>query len=448
MRILLIRHNNISDTNSRLPKGLNRRMGVLPSLGLGYVASALANAGHTVRILDLMAMGWGYNDAWRFIQVFKPDLIGLSALTPSVQTTIKFVQRLRKDFAIPIMVGGAHTSVFQWESAQYFDFVFRGEVEHHIVYFLQHWEKQKGFYPMQYDSKIIANLDDLHWPAYHLMPVHKYSSIIGLNPAMTMITSRGCPYHCSFCAKTPSDQLYRTRNTDDVADEMAHLVKSYGVREILFYDDLMPPKHVAALCESILRKGVRVVWETPQRVDLVNKEVLALMKRAGCRMLRFGVEQGDPVMMHRVDKKITLEMVRQVFAWTKEAGIETFAYFIIGYLGETPQTIQATIDLAKELDPRYVMFTKAIPLPNTKFFNEVCAAGLVDPNYWRDYSVMKRVDPMPDFVPNCDQWVMKAYREFYLRPSRIMRQMRDLGTWDGIKKNVSGLMGLIGGVEN
>jgi len=82
-------------------------MGVLPSLGLGYVASALAHAGHNVRILDLMAMGWGYNDAWRFIHIFKPDLIGLSALTPSVQTTIGFVQRLKMDFSrIPIMVGG------------------------------------------------------------------------------------------------------------------------------------------------------------------------------------------------------------------------------------------------------------------------------------------------------------------------------------------------------
>jgi len=242
--------------------------------------------------------------------------------------------------------------------------------------------------------------------------------------------------------------MYRTRNTDDVADEMVHLVKSYGVKEILFYDDLMPPSHAMYLCESILRKNVRVAWETPQRVDLVNREVLAMMKQAGCRMLRFGVEQGDPVMMHRVDKKTTLEKVRQAFAWTKEAGIETFAYFIVGYLGETPATIQATIDLAKELDPRYVMFTKAIPLPNTKFFNEACAQRLVDCNYWRDYSTMKRSDSMPDFVPNADQWVMKAYRDFYLRPKRIMRQVRDLATWDGIKKNVSGLMGLVRGVQN
>lgn len=446
MRILLIRHDNTPETNSRLPNGLNRRMGVLPSLGIGYVASALAHAGHNVRILDLMAMGWGYNDAWRFIHVFKPELIGLTALTPSVQTTIAFARGLKVDFDIPIMVGGAHTAVFPDESAQYFDYVFVGEAEQCLVDSLRIFGTNTP--QTNYHSCIINDLDDLHWPAYHLMPINKYSSIIGLHPAMTMITSRGCPYHCSFCAKTPSDQIYRTRNTDDVADEMAHLVNTYGVKEILFYDDLMPKKHAMSLCESILRKGVKVSWETPQRVDLVDRETLKLMKRAGCRMLRFGVEQGDPDMMQKVEKKITPEKVREAFALTREAGIETFAYFIVGYLGETAETINATIQLAKQLNPRYVMFTKAIPLPNTKFFNEACAAGLVDPNYWRDYSTMKRVDSMPDFVPNCDQWVMKAYREFYLRPSRMLLQARDLASWDGIKKNVSGLMGLIKGVEN
>jgi len=439
MRILLIRHDNSPQTNGRLPASLNRRQGVLPHLGMGYIASALLQAGHVVRYLDLMALGYNLSDAYDYIRIFNPDLIGLTALTPSAQSTIVFASMLKDKFSIPIMVGGAHTSAFPNETGAYFDYVFQGEAEEAVVAHCADPDSRRSIY----EATLIRNIDNLAWPAYHLMPIRRYSSIIGLHPAMTMISSRGCPYHCSFCAKTPADKVYRYRNTDDVADEMAHLVEHYGVKEILFYDDLMPANHAMRLSESILRKGVKVAWETPQRVDLVNRESLALMKRAGCRMLRFGVEQGDPGMMHKIEKRITLDKVREAFALTREAGIETFAYFMVGYLGETPATIKATIDLAKELDPRYVMFTKAIPLPNTKFFEEACEQGIVDRDYWRDYSTMARDDALPDFVAEADRWVMRAYRAFYLRPARFLRQARDVRNWSDVKKNLSGLTGLI-----
>lgn len=148
-------------------------------------------------------------------------------------------------------------------------------------------------------------------------------------------------------------------------------------------------------------------------------------------------------MMQLVEKKTTIDQVRKVFQWTHEAGIDTFAYFIIGYVGETDRTMRATIDLAKELNPRYVMFTKATPLPETPLMTASIKAGLIDANYWRDFVLGKRTEPMKPCVPNASEWVERAYREFYLRPSRMLKQLTYIRSWSDIRNSFNAFLGIL-----
>ena len=273
--------------------------------------------------------------------------------------------------------------------------------------------------------------------------MEKYSSIIGLHPTSTMMGSRGCPYLCGFCYKTPSDKKYRTRSVDKIVDEIKLLIENYGLKEIMFYDDLMPQQYAEDLSNEIIKRNVKIRWQTPQRVNLVNPELLQLMAKAGCRILRFGVEQGDPEQMAFVEKRIDPEQVKAAFREAKKAGIDTFAYFIIGYINETEKTMQATIDLAKELDPRYVMFTKAVPLPNTPLMYQSVEQGLIEPDYWSKFVRGEKLEPVKPLVADADMWVRKAYRSFYLRPRKILEQIFQVRNFDDFKKNLDGLLGIL-----
>ena len=136
-------------------------------------------------------------------------------------------------------------------------------------------------------------------------------------------------------------------------------------------------------------------------------------------------------------------MVKSAFRDAKNAGIDTFAYFIIGYINETEKTMQATIDLAKEINPKYVMFTKAVPLPNTPLMYQAVEQKLIDPMYWSKFTLGQKVEPIQSLVPNADKWVRKAYRSFYLRPSRMIEQILGIRSFRDIRKSFDALIGIL-----
>ena len=407
MRVQLIRYHDVGNVNTRLAQSLNKRQGVLPPLGIAYIASALEAAGHIVDLIDAIALALSKEEVQTRIRDFAPDMVGVTAMTPTIRGALEAAQ-LAKDEGAMTVVGGVHMSIFPHETLRYpqVDFGIVGEGEHTIVELCDALERDGTFSSIpgvcykKPDGEIVVGLprivDDvssLPWPAYHLLPMERYSSIIGQSPVTTMMGSRGCPYKCGFCFKTPSDKKYRTRDVTQIVDEIEFVIDRYGVREVMFYDDIMPPKYAGALSREIIDRNVKIKWQTPQRVNLVDPELLELMAQAGCHILRYGVEQGDPEMMRYVEKKTHLPQVKSAFDWAKNAGIDTFAYFIIGYINETEKTMRATIDLAKELDPRYVMFTKAVPLPNTPLMFEAVKQGFVDSDYWTRFTLGDTFSP-------------------------------------------------------
>jgi len=458
MKVTLIRYHDLDNTSTRLAKSLNDRQGVLPPLGLAYIASALEEAGHQVDLIDAIALCLSKEEVSERIEQFDPELVGITAMTPTFHGALEAAKIAKKNNR-KTLIGGVHMSIYAEETLSYaeVDFGVVGEGEETIVELCSALEEGQDYSSIEglcyklddgaikvSGPRIVMDLTKLPMPSYHLLPMEKYSSIIGMTPVSTMMGSRGCPYQCGFCFKTPSDKKYRTRSVENIVDEIEFLIENYKIKEVMFYDDIMPRAYARDLSNEIIKRDVKIKWQTPQRVNLVNPELLKLMAKAGCHILRFGVEQGDPDMMQLVEKRTTIDQVHKSFQQANDAGIKTFAYFIIGYIGETEQTMQATIDLAKDLNPTYVMFTKAVPLPDTPLMTQSVFKGLVDPEYWRKYTLGVKQAAMPNLVPNAEKWVGHAYRSFYLRPSVIMKRLLSIRTYHDIKRHVDAFIGIVG----
>ena len=460
LRVLLVRYHDSGNVNTRLPESLNRRQGWLPPLGIAHLASALELDGHVVRILDAPAQNLTARDCRAIMAEFRPDLVGITAMTPTFAGALE-AAGLARSVGAKVIIGGVHTAIFPAETlaSTDVDFVAMGEAEESLRdlcgRLARGWTPGGAVIPgigYRHEDRLvlgepvlIQNLDTLPPPAFHLLDMASYNSIIGFTPVTTAITTRGCPYKCSFCFKTPSDKKFRTRSPVLVVDELAYLARRFGIRYVMFYDDVLTLSrpHVTAICEEILRRGLRIRWEAPTRVNVVDRELLGLMARAGCHRLRFGVESGDPGIQSLIEKRITVAQVRDAFGWARQAGIERFAYFMLGYATETPATMQRTIDFSKELDADLVMFTAATPLPRTGLHTMAVAQGLMAENYWSEFTLGKRRDRIPYFVPDADEWVRKAYREFYLRPDYILRRIAKIRSWDSLLKHWDAALGIL-----
>jgi len=457
MRVLLIRYHDRGNVNTRLPQSLNRRQGVLPPLGIAYLAAVLEMNGHKVDILDAQALNLSPNEVREKILGVRPAIVGITSMTPSFLGALE-AAHLAKECGAWVVMGGPHLAIFPRETLSYpcIDFGVLGEGEYTLLELIQALEGQKAFSAIKglvykegdqvhvNEARIVEDLDELPHPAFHLLPMAHYSSIIGLKPVTTMISSRGCPHRCGFCFKSPSDRKYRVRSPKDVVDEMEDLVRRYKVKEVMFYDDVMTldRDRVGTICGEILRRDLKVRWETPTRIDAVDPGMLHLMHRAGCIRLRYGIESGDPKILELMGKKISLDRARQVFRWTKEAHIEAFAYFMIGYAQETKETIERTISLAMELNPDLVMFTAVTPLPETPLYQRAKEEGLFEGDYWRDFTLKLRRDPIPYFFPGTERYVKRAYRSFYLRAPYILRRLRKVRSFHDLKMHWDAALGI------
>lgn len=444
MKVVLIRPTSGEKPGTTLPEVLNRARGILPPLGLAYIAAILEETGHVVSIIDAEALGLDEETLKKAIYKERPEITGIYCTTLTFRGALKTAE-LVKEYGSIVVLGGPHLSAYPRECVQYdcIDFGIEGDGEYSFLELVDCLEKHMNPYHicgLVYKkqektfinpSHIIEDIDALPFPAYHLLPMKKYYSLTSDYPLATMITTRGCPYDCGFCFKTPSRKRYRKRNPKKVADEMEYLIKEYRVREIMFYDDTiaLDRNHILHLCEEILHRGIRIKWESPIRVDNIDDGLISIMKRAGCRRLRFGVESGDPDILRLMNKKIQLNKVKEAFEITKKAGIETFAYFMIGYYKETLESVAKTVRFAFNLNPDYIMITKPIPYPNTDLFIQAVEEKLIEENYWELFTKGEKVKPIPSFIQDSDLLIARAYRKFYLRPFFIYNKIKMITSW-------------------
>jgi radical SAM superfamily enzyme YgiQ (UPF0313 family) len=464
MRIALIRCRDKGNINTRLPESLNMVRGELPPLGLAYIASVLENSGHKVKIFDICASNLTLDEFRQRISEFSPELAGITVMTPALFGALESA-RIAKEAGAVTVLGGPQLSIYPKETVAYadVDYGISGEGEYAMLELVNVLEKKtlpdtvKGLIYKHNgnifvnEPAIVEDLDELPLPAYHLLPMKKYNSIIGDYPTSTMISSRGCPYQCHFCFKQPNDDKIRFRSVKKVVAEMDYLVKKFKVKEIMFCDDVLTfsRQHVMDICQEILSQNLKIKWESPARVDNADKELLKLMHRAGCVRLRYGVESADERILELMNKKINLAQVKETFKLTKMSGIETFAYFMIGYAHETVETIKKTISFALELNSDWVMFTMATPYPATPLYELALKEGLLKNDYWRDFTLGNQKNKrIPYLIPDVAAWTKKAYIKFYFRPGFIIKRLMRLRSLQDWQKCLRGIWGILNMEKN
>jgi len=217
---------------------------------------------------------------------------------------------------------------------------------------------------------------------------------------------------------------FRKRSPENVVDEVQHVIDEYGVDEIYFDDDCftLDRKRLIKICEEIVRRHIEVKWMCQARVDNVDQEMLEAMKRAGCHYIKYGVESGSQEMLDAMKKGITLKDVRKAFKLTRKVGIKTQAFFLLGLPWETHETIQKTIEFAKEIKPDSAQFAVVVPHPGTELYDLCLEKGWLKYESWEDFDCRKALIETDSLsAKDVENYRIKAYREFYLRPSYILR---------------------------
>lgn len=292
----------------------------------------------------------------------------------------------------------------------------------------------------------ITELDDLPLPARDLLPpLDSYQMTMFQYrewPATTLYTSRGCPYSCTFCERTAIlGNRFRVHGPRYVVDELEHLQREYGIREVFFYDDTFTfdRKRVEGICREILDRGVHISWNISTHVGNVDRALLTLMRQAGCWQIAYGIETGDPQVMRDISKGTTLEQVRERIGWTLEAGIEAKGLFMLGHPTDTAETIERTIAFACELPLASANFKLTIPFVGTELRQFASDYGELRED---DYAGFMGDAATPVFVTDglTAEYLLgvqrRAYARFYGSPRRALRLARsaaggpgNLGKW-------------------
>ena len=425
-------------------------------LGLGYLASVLRYNGHDVRLSVAADLSAIHKTILAEVDSFRPDLIGLTAMTPNFPRAVAIASMVKNHADIPIVIGGHHVSYFKSDVLDQhpeIDFVVYGEGEETLVE-LAHsldnadygningliWKKQ-GLAICNPPRKLLSSLDTLPFPDRELLDISRFSTHrhIAGGKSATMLTSRGCPFKCTFCASHLVDgRTYRTRGFNSILDEIEVLVSRHGIKYIFFQDDTftLDPDRTHDLCTSIQKQGFKIQFGCFSRADIFDKRLAECLKNTGFSNIIFGTESGDYDVLHRTNKKVSLNKVQESFDICAEVGLKTTASFIIGLPYDTIETIQKTMNFAFRLKAAIVSFNLFVPFPGAALFDP---GRHIPPqlNEWEKYNTVG-VPPF-SFVQGLSpdelyQLVIKAYKRFYLRPSQMYYLVRTIRTYSDLKE--------------
>jgi anaerobic magnesium-protoporphyrin IX monomethyl ester cyclase len=439
--------------------GHSRHYVVAPNLGLGYLATALRRNGHAPAIFH----GGMYRnpaDAFRrALSTLQPHVVGLQLFSHETRLAADYVSDVRRLLPDAVVVaGGAHPSAdpegtFEVPGA---DYVIRGEGEQAfpaLLRALQEAERPAGALEAvgglvwQDGDERRCNpqgfpepLDDLGFPCWDLMdprayPAAPHGTFARHFPVAPIITSRGCPFGCSFCAAAViSGRRVRMRSAENVVEEVTHLVKSYGVREIHFEDDNLAydPAHLASVCEAILERDLRVAWSCPNgvRVERIDGPLARLMERAGCYSLAVGIESGSQRILDAMSKGTTVEHLEEKLRLIAQATrIRLTGFFLIGVPGETRDDIEATVQFALRLPLDKALFAFALPHPGSKLHGVYREARGTEPIPCEHLYCQSQVPYFcPDDMTLGELFTLhrSAYRRFYLRPGKLLALMGEM----------------------
>ena len=362
-----------------------------PSSALMSLGAVLKQEGREVEVLDLLSTRYSTDKIDRCLARFRPDVIGVTSVTmnfPRAVQTLQYCKR-RTPEAVAVM-GGPHVTFTAEETLRNFpgvDIIVRGEGEEtlrELIRALERGESLEGVRGVSFrrngetvktgDRPFLPDLDALPLPDRTLFPLSRY---LAMRVPASVLSSRGCPMDCSFCVGyRMTGRQGRFRNPSRVVDEI-EAAANLGFEEVCIDDDLFTRKqsHVFAICDEILRRGLKMNLYCFARVDTVNEPLLKKLRDAGCRMICFGLESGNQKVLDLARKRATLDKARQAVDLCKEAGISPLGSFILGLPGETRQTMEETISFARGLGIPHG-FHLLSPFPGTRVRERAAEFGL------------------------------------------------------------------------
>ncbi|MGA3290012.1 MAG: radical SAM protein [Candidatus Bathyarchaeia archaeon] len=413
---------------------------LFPPLGLAYMAGVLEQNGFEVKIFDCPVCEIDHAKLKTELDSFQPTIVGIGSMTPTIESALKSAQVAKEVCPdTKVVMGGPHATfsgkqILTEEKAV--DIIVRGEGEETILELarqspeLPKINEIKGI-TFRKDSQIIQspsrpfieNLDALPRPAYKYIQVDKYR-IYG-RKLLPIMSSRGCPCQCSFCVATQMfGARFRARSPNNVLDEMEWLRDEYGAEGITFQDDTLTfdGKRAIELCDGIIERKINLPWGCGTRADLVTKELLAKMSKAHCNEICFGVESGCQRIRDALKKRVTTNQCENAIKWAKEAGIFVTASIIIGYPGETKETLQETLDFVRKVEPDDVYLCHATPYPGTELRALVESNGWKMVEDWKLYNTMNPIFEDPLLPAKEIAQMRKNFYDKFYSPQYILRQ--------------------------
>lgn len=434
--------------------------GASPPMGLLYIAASLREVGCEPVLGDGSELS--LPEMLAQIERERPDLIGLSSLTPIWPRTMDLARAIKERYDIPIAVGGPFPSSWRehcLEDCDAIDFVIAGEGELIVRDLI---DALRGYRPLaavkglawRDNGRIVMNerapvprdLDAIPFPARDLVDIGRYiPTLVRYKrlPTTQFFSTRGCPFACNFCWVNP---YFRKRSIANIAAEIEECVERFGVRDITFFDSdsTIDLAHTEQIAEAILERGYDLTWAINARVDAIDRgwdeKYLKKLRRAGVWRVLYGIESGLQDNLDVMRKRTKLDQIREAVRRTRKAGISVYGTFIFGSPGETYEDGLRTIEFSRSLGLDFASYTAMTPFPGTTFYDKMDKSTLYG---WESFT-----GDMPSFVsetmtPTELQTLLKlAYRRFYFRPSYLLRRALSCTSLEEIRRNVAGFEGL------
>jgi len=444
---------------------LRRIAAIYFPLGLGYLAAVLRENGfYEIDLFDPEAEKSDWEEIRERIENFDAQIVGLSCVTatyPVAKKLAKLIKSVNKKALV--VVGGAHVSALPKETLKdcsAIDLVVVGEGEETFLEICQKLEKKESFNQIagvafRRGKKIFLSpprlfnfdLDKVPFPARDLVDLDHYTTPSHMDigkKSVTLITSRGCPAQCTFCAsRVVAGKKFRAHSPEYVIREIDYLQGKYGYQHFIFEDDsfTIDRQRVEEICQRLIKRKKKITWSCFGRVTTVDRSLLKLMKKSGGYLIGYGIESGDQAIREKIKKGITEEQCLKALKLSKEIGLKTQAYFMIGHPGETEETVKKTIDLAIRLDPDLVFFNPLVPYPGTEIYDQLGGIYFDPSKDWANYSAFGdnlalKLHQIPS--QKLKNYCSLANRKFYWRPAYWLKRLKNLSSLGELRASLKG----------
>lgn len=430
---------------------------------LAYSAAQLKAAGHSVSYIDSVIQDFDMKQTLAEARKEKPDVIFMETTTPSIEADYLSLGELKDATGAKIVVGGPHATYFHnkvLKECPAIDIVIRHEFDTKIagvVSSLDNLERVNGITFRtgdeiidNGDGEVCEDLDTVPFPDRDTIPYHWYlEAWYSRRPFMNLMTSRGCPYHCTFCLWPHSmyGHKQRFRSVDNVISEINKLVDKYGIKELNVDDGTFTTnrKRVIEFCQKLRQEDYRLIWTCNGRVDNLDDEMLMEMKASGCKMIRLGVESGFQEVLDKIRKGLTLKQIEDGMRLVKKHRIQALGGFMFGFPYDSRESVEQTIRFAKKLSPDQVQFSICMCYPGTSLYEYAKDNDLLLAKSFREFDmtygpVVKTLDLEREELEHI---LARAYREFYFRPRFILQTLLHMTDIDEIKRVLRSLKSLV-----